>query len=299
MTMLKLRLPPSFRQPIPGPQILQKMRALSSLGVNTVCKESKCPNFCECLSADKLTFMILGDTCTRNCGFCNVTKALAKEQLPVDPQEPERIAGLAKEMKLKYAVITSVTRDDLIDGGAEYFAKTIFTLRRQVPGIKIEVLIPDFSGNLNSLRTVISAKPDVLAHNLETVERLYPEVRPRAGYDLSLRLLKKAKEAGALITKSSLMLGLGETKGEVITSMRDLKNHGCDALTLGQYLAPSGSHYPVREFINIELFNEYQKIGINLGFKAVFSGPKVRSSYQAENLYSEVTEPPINYERIG
>lgn len=286
--MVKLRLPQYFRQPIPGEQILQRMRALSSLGVNTVCKESRCPNFCECLSADKLTFMILGDTCTRNCTFCNVAKAPAKARLGIEPQEPERIAALAKEMRLKYAVITSVTRDDLSDGGAEHFAKTIIAMRRAVPGIKIEVLIPDFSGNLKSLQTVISAKPDCLAHNLETVERLYPQVRPLAGYGLSLKILEEAKKAGSPITKSSLMLGLGETKDEVIAAMQDLKRHTCDALTLGQYLAPSDNHYPVREFISAERFNEYQKIGISLGFKAVFAGPKVRSSYQAEKVYSEV-----------
>lgn len=264
------------------------MRAISSLGVNTVCRESKCPNFGECLSAGNLTFMILGPTCTRNCTFCNVTKTSGHAAPAVDPQEPIRVAALAKQTGLKYAVITSVTRDDLADGGAGHFAETIFALRSRVPGIKIEALIPDFSGNVKNLRTVISANPDCLAHNIETVRRLYPEVRPAARYDRSLNILLNAKEFGSPLTKSSLMLGLGETKGEVIAAMHDLRKYGCDILTLGQYLAPSQMHYKIREFVSIESFNEYQRTGIAMGFKAVFAGPNVRSSYHAQKLYNEV-----------
>ncbi len=287
---IKYRLPADFRQKIPGTLTLEKMRSLSRMQINTVCREAKCPNFAECLSENRLTFLILGNTCTRRCGFCSVTKAQNRSSLLLDPDEPKRIAELAQKMKLKYVVITSVTRDDLKDGGAAQFAKTIQAIRSIGVDIKIEALIPDFSGKTENLETVINACPDVLAHNLETVKRLYEELRPGASYDLSLGILKRIKEINSrLITKSSLILGLGETKEELIQSMRDLRKCGCDILTLGQYLAPSEKHYPVKEFIARERLNQYRDIGMNFGFRAVLAGPRVRSSYQAEKIYSEVT----------
>ena len=287
---IKYRLPADFRQKVPGTATLEKMRSLSRMQINTVCREAKCPNFAECLSENRLTFLILGNTCTRRCGFCSVTKAPNRRSLPLDPDEPKRIAELAQKMRLKYVVITSVTRDDLKDGGAAQFAKTIQAIRSIGMGIKVEALIPDFSGKTENLETVINACPDVLAHNLETVKRLYEELRPGASYDLSLGILKRIKEINSrLITKSSLILGLGETKEELIQSMRDLRKCGCDILTLGQYLAPSEKHYPVKEFIARERLNQYRDIGMNFGFRAVLAGPRVRSSYQAEKIYSEVT----------
>ena len=232
--------------------------------------------------------MILGDTCTRNCRFCAVKKASATS-LTIDLEEPYRIAAAVKGLGLDYVVITSVTRDDLSDAGAGQFARTIALIRGIDTDIKIEVLIPDFSGNPESLKTVIEAGPSLLAHNMETVRRLYPAIRPEANYGLSLEIFRRAKKfQPALLTKSSLMLGLGEREEEVIQTMEDLRDSRCDILTLGQYLAPSQVHYPIQEFVSIEQFRKYRELGLVLGFKAVSSGPKVRSSYQAEKLYREV-----------
>ena len=282
------RLPAWFKQEIPGEGALSRVRKLSSFNINTVCKEAKCPNLSHCFENGKLTFMILGDICTRNCRFCGVKKAVGAEGLSVDSDEPKRLALAVKEFGINYAVITSVTRDDLKDGGAGHFAETIESIREAVPGIKVEALIPDFRGEVSSLRSVLSACPTVVAHNMETVSRLYAQLRPEASYRLSLNMLGKIKElAPGINTKSSLMLGLGETEPEVIAIMKDLRYNNCDVLTLGQYLAPSPGHYPVKEFISIEQFQNYKKIGVNLGFKLVFSGPLVRSSYYAEEVYKE------------
>ncbi len=282
-----IKLPEWFKQGIPGKGALNLSQVLSELNIRTVCKEAHCPNSADCFSDKQMTFMILGDTCTRNCAFCAVNKN-PEVKFETDLQEPLRISVVVKALGLKYIVVTSVTRDDLADGGAEQFAKTIEIVRSLNKGVLIEVLIPDFMGNFESLKTVLNKKPDVLAHNIETVNRLYKEVRQQGNYRTSLNLLNKAKEINCgIITKSSLMLGLGEKEEEVINTMQDLRGSLCDYLTLGQYLAPSSQHYPVKEFIHPEQFRRYREIGIKMGFKNVFSGPKVRSSYHAKELIME------------
>ncbi len=282
------RLPDWFRQTIPDEKVLHKAKLLSALGINTVCHLAHCPNLNSCFNKGKLTFMILGDSCTRGCRFCAVTKA-NNMPLGIDQNEPRRIAETVKLLGLRYVVITSVTRDDLNDGGSEIFAKTIFSVRRLARHIKIEVLIPDFQGSIYSLRCVLGASPDVVSHNIETVEGLYRDLRPQADYQLSLDLLGAIKKISPkTITKSSLMLGLGEKENEVLEAMRDLRQSRCDILTLGQYLAPSAGHYPVKEFISKEQFARYKEKGLNLGFKAVLSGPLVRSSYQADEVFKEI-----------
>lgn len=254
----------------------------------TVCQEAKCPNLSSCFEKNELSFMILGDTCTRNCKFCAVKKSTA-ETLALNADEPDRIAAIVKDLGLKYAVVTSVTRDDLPDKGARHFNKMIKAIRRVDEDIKVEVLVPDFSGQPDLIKEVIEASPDVFGHNLETVESLAGELRPNSDYRISLDVLKTAKEINnRVITKSSLMLGFGESEEEIVQSMKDLKRVNCDIVTLGQYLAPSKNHYPVKEFINLERFAEYNKIAIDLGFKAVLSGPLVRSSYRAQELYRSI-----------
>ncbi len=292
---MKNRLPAWLRQDIPDAQALERMNLLSGLNVHTVCQEAKCPNFSDCFKNSRFTFMILGDACTRTCRFCAVKKSgtvfnpRQEVSLLIDLDEPDRIAGAVRELGLNYVVITSVTRDDLSDGGAGQFAKTIELIHGIDKNIKIEVLIPDFKGDPTSLETVVKAGPQVVAHNLETVPSLYPQLRPQADYLRSLEILARVKSINrTLITKSSLMLGLGETEEKVMDTMADLRYCHCDILTLGQYLAPSDKHYPVKEFISIERFKKYKQMGLCLGFKAVFSGPKVRSSYQAEKVYREV-----------
>jgi lipoic acid synthetase len=254
---------------------------LSRLSLHTVCEEANCPNRMECFARRTATFMILGDRCTRNCTFCNVTKGAP---VPVDADEPRHAAEGVRELGLKHVVITSVTRDDLPDGGAEHFAETIRRIRETTPDVTIEVLIPDFKGSLPAQQTVLEAGPDVLNHNIETVPRLYQEVRPMAVYARSLELLRRAKELGkpGMHTKSGMMLGLGEGKDEVLQSLRDLRSAGCDFLTLGQYLAPSKLHHPVVEYIHPDVFAEYKTLGEAMGFKFVASAPLVRSSYMAE-----------------
>ena len=282
------RLPLWFRQNIPGNIALSRMHLLSELGVNTVCSEARCPNFGDCFSNLRLTFMILGDICTRNCKFCGVEKSNAK-LLDFDLDEPGRIAGVVGKLGLKYVVLTSVSRDDLEDGGTSIFARTIELIHALNKGIKVEVLIPDFKGKIDSIKRVLDAHPQVIAHNIETVKRLYGEIRPKANYELSLGVLREIKRVSpTLVTKSSLMLGLGEREEEVKLTMQDLRGVDCDIITLGQYLAPSQNHYPVQEFISWEKFMHYREMGIELGFKAVLSGPLVRSSYQAEEVYNNV-----------
>ncbi len=285
---MKNRLPAWFKQEIPDATVRGRMQMLSEFKVNTVCCQAKCPNLTSCFKNLKFTFMILGNICTRNCRFCGVTQS-KKNTLSLDENEPNRIGQIARILNLKFVVITSVTRDDLSDGGATQFAKTIESIRGIDKNIKIEVLIPDFSGNIASLKTVIGTRPSILAHNIETVKRLYKDLRPKASYEVSLDILSKAKEINpSLVTKSSLILGLGEREDEVIYTMEDLRSNQCDILTLGQYLAPSQKHYSVKEFIAIEQFQRYRRIGLELGFKAVLSGPKVRSSYHAEEVFGEL-----------
>ncbi len=279
------RLPAWFKQEIPSAAGWENIRLIADLKVNTVCQEAHCPNLSRCFAERELTFMILGSTCTRGCRFCAVDKAAASN-LSVDAAEPERIAEAVARLRLDYVVVTSVTRDDLSDGGAGHFARTIKSIRAKCENISLEALIPDFHGGIPEIKTVVGALPQVLGHNLETVRRLSPELRPQADYDRSLGVLMAAKQNNStLITKSSLMLGLGETRKEVMETMQELRKVDCDILVLGQYLAPSAGHYPVKEFIHRGEFIEYGDIALSLGFKAVFSSPLARSSYQAKALY--------------
>ncbi len=282
-------LPVWFKQEIPGSSALSKARFISGLNVRTVCQEARCPNLGYCFKQNKLTFMILGDTCTRNCRFCAVRKAAGSRELPLDSDEPRRIMQAVKELNLDYVVITSVTRDDLSDGGAKIFAETVKLIRGINKSIKIELLLPDFKGASGSLNVILSVSPDLIAHNIETVKGLYVSLRPMADYEISLSLLKLIKKINPdIITKSSLMLGLGEKEEEVVEAMKDLRYNKCDILTLGQYLPPSPEHYPLREFVSIEQFKKYEIIGAELGFLKVLSGPLVRSSYKAADIFKEI-----------
>ncbi|MDR1246083.1 MAG: lipoyl synthase [Clostridiales Family XIII bacterium] len=252
---------------------------LRQLDLNTVCREANCPNSLECHAAKTATFMILGTKCTRNCTFCNV--AYGSPDTP-DPLEPEHVADAVSRLGLRYAVVTSVTRDDIPDGGARRFAETIKAIRRREPKTAIEVLIPDFRGNDAALSVVADAAPDVISHNMETVKALYPEVRPQADYGRSLDLIRKIRCMNPNIkSKSGIMLGLGETKEQVLEALGDLIGAGCAFLTVGQYLAPSPAHHAVCEYIRPEVFEEYKLIADKLGFEFTASAPFVRSSYRA------------------
>ena len=252
---------------------------LKHFSLNTVCKEANCPNIIECYGKKTATFMILGKICTRNCSFCNIKKG---DPSDIDLMEPENIAKAVCELNLHHVVITSVTRDDLADGGAGHFANVIKEIKNLDRNIVIEVLIPDFKGNVNSLLKVIDAKPQIINHNIETVPRLYQTVRPVANYARSLDLLKNVKSIdNSIWSKSGIMLGLGEYEEEVIEVLKDLRNIECDLLTIGQYLSPTRTHHPVIEYIHPDVFEKYKKIGLDLGFKYVASAPFVRSSYNA------------------
>jgi lipoic acid synthetase len=253
---------------------------LSRLALHTVCEEANCPNLSECFGRKTATFIILGKVCTRNCTFCNVSKGRVE---PVDPAEPLHLARAVRELGLKHVVVTSVTRDDLSDGGAGHFARVIAAVRELSPEVVIEVLIPDFQGNAAALEQVAAMVPAIINHNMETVPRLYPEVRPLADYSRSLALIRRVKGFNREIyTKSGIMIGLGETPAEVARVLEDLREDGCDFLTIGQYLAPSKYHHPVVEYVHPDQFAEYRKIALKLGFAYVASGPLVRSSYMAE-----------------
>lgn len=255
---------------------------LKSMGLHTVCQSASCPNIGECFSKGTATFMILGDTCTRNCGFCGVHSGSPS---PVDPEEPGRVGDAAARMGLKYVVVTSVTRDDLPDGGSGQFAETIRQIKAKNSDAKVEVLIPDFGGNWSDLNTVLKAEPFVLNHNVETAPRLYSTVRPSANYERSLALIETAKHTkSSVYTKSGFMVGLGEERDEVVQVLRDLRAHGCDIVTIGQYLRPSKVNLPVVEYIPPALFDEYKAIGDEMGFHYVASGPFVRSSYHAAEI---------------
>jgi lipoic acid synthetase len=263
-----------------GPNYQDLKRIMRTLGLNTVCESARCPNMGECWEHRTATFMILGNICTRACGFCAVPSG--KPAGPPDELEPDRVAEAAERMGLRYAVVTSVNRDDQPDGGAAIFARTITEIRQRVPTCKVEVLIPDFRGDWNALATVIAARPDVLNHNTETVPRLYHEVRKGAVYGRSLELLRRAKSlAPEMPTKTGLMLGLGEEREELLAAMRDLAAQGTDILTLGQYLQPTREHLPIVRYIHPDEFAEYKKLGEQMGFAHVESGPLVRSSYHA------------------
>lgn len=281
-----------------GKTLLRTEKILEEYRLNTICSSAKCPNRGKCYSRATVTFLIMGDICTRNCRFCAVTKGVPK---PLESWEPKRIAEAVKELGLKYDVITSVTRDDLEDGGASHFAKTIREIRwaaseggeprqgRENPRAKIEVLIPDFQGSVESLKIVLDARPDVLSHNLETVPRLYKIVRPKADYKRSLQILLMSKVINPKIpTKSGLMLGLGESRKEIIEVMEDLRKVECDLLTLGHYLAPSENHLPIARFVLPEEFKILKKEALKLSFKGVVSEPLARSSYKASELFKTI-----------
>ena len=280
--------PKWLRRQLPTGSDYEKVKGMISEDrLHTVCQEAKCPNMWECFSQKTATFLILGSRCTRNCRFCSVRPGPLE---PPDPEEPARVADVAYQMGLKYVVVTSVTRDDVPDGGASLFAETIREIRKRVTDACVEVLIPDFQGSKKALLTVLEARPDVLNHNIETVPRLYPRVRPQAIYERSLDILKWSHEFdSALPTKSGLMLGLGEEANEVENTLEDLRASGCRVLTLGQYLQPSKNHLPVERFISPEEFEEWRKKAIKVGFTEVASGPFVRSSYHAKELYQEVS----------
>ncbi|HBA84580.1 MAG TPA: lipoyl synthase [Verrucomicrobia bacterium] len=262
---------------------------MSSLGLHTVCESARCPNKHECWNRATATVMILGDTCTRNCLFCAVKTGLPGA---VDAEEPGKVARAAKTLGLRHVVLTSVTRDDLPDGGAAHFSETILAIRRECPNAAVEVLTPDFKGNSSSLQKVFLAQPDVFNHNLETVERLQATIRPQASYRCSLGVLKQAAEwRPTLRVKSGLMLGLGETEEELMAAMNDLLTAGCSLLTLGQYLAPSRRHVPVAHFYAPAEFEHWADRARQMGFKEVAAGPMVRSSYKADELARRATDP--------
>jgi lipoic acid synthetase len=266
-------------------------KILKNLNLNTVCDEAACPNRGECFSRKTATFMILGSVCTRGCTFCNVSKG---KPMPVDDNEPLHVAQAVKALALKHTVITSVTRDDLPDGGAEHFSKVIAAIKKEAPNVTIEVLIPDFKGNNEALKKVVDANPRIINHNVETVPGLYPKVRPQAVYRRSLDLLKKVKEMDSdIFTKSGIMLGLGEKTDDVLTVFKDLREVDCDFLTIGQYLAPSSAHHPVVEYIHPDKFNMLKEKAYEMGFLYVASGPLVRSSYMAEEALNQ--DRPVDH----
>ena len=284
----RLAKPPWLKRRILSGAAYQEIRGLlQKTHLHTVCQEACCPNLGECFSQGTATFLILGDRCTRNCRFCAVAHGPAE---PPDPEEPLRVAKAVDHMKLRYAVVTSVTRDDLKDGGAFVFAETIRKIREKTPGTKVEVLIPDFRGDLQSLKTVLEARPDVLNHNVETVPRLYASVRPGAVYQRSIDLLRSAHQIDPSIpTKSGLMLGLGERPEEVQHVLADLLAAGCRILTLGQYLQPSAQHLPVERYVSPQEFEGWRKKALDMGFREVASGPFVRSSYHAHETYQAMS----------
>ncbi len=288
-----LRRPEWLKAKLPGGKNYAHLRSIiGAQKLHTVCEEARCPNMGECWNAGTATFMILGDVCTRSCSFCAVKTG---RPTLLDEDEPRRVAETIKLMKIKHAVITSVNRDELKDGGAHIFAETIRLTRDAVPGIRLEVLIPDFQGSEEALQIVLDAKPDILNHNVETVPRLYREVRPQAKYERSIELLDRAKKKNA-ITKTGVMVGIGEEIDEVIDIMKDLRKVNCDIMTIGQYLQPTKQHHPIVRYATPEEFIRLKEIGLSMGFSYVESGPLVRSSYHAEvQLIKQFEEnrPPI------
>ncbi len=278
-----------------NPAVAEVEELLEDLSLHTVCKEAFCPNRMECYRNRTATFMILGNRCSRNCTFCNVTHHT--ELSGVDPEEPKRLAQAAERLNLAYVVVTSVTRDDLTLGGAEQFASVIHELQGLKNPPLVEVLIPDFQGSTEALHLVVDAKPRVLNHNIETIQRLYPELRPQADYQRSLDLLQEAKNRAGksnsstpTLTKSGFMVGVGETEEEVYNLLKDLRNHSCDMVTIGQYLPPSKKHFPLVEYVSPEQFELYKKYAKEIGFIGVASGPLVRSSYHAVELVKDLKE---------
>ena len=261
---------------------------LRELNLHTVCESARCPNIHECFDRGAATFMILGNRCTRGCGFCSVPKGNPeRHDMRLDPSEPANVARMAAQMRLRYVVITSVNRDDLPDGGSHHFAETVRAVRRTLPEARVEVLTPDFCGDLEAVSRVLDAGPHVFNHNMETVPRLYRKVRPQADYLQSLEVLRFARRYSTALTKSGFMVGLGETMEEVGELLKDLREAETDVATIGQYLQPTRRNLPVAEYVTPERFEEYRRYGMSLGFKAVFSGPLVRSSYMADAVSDE------------
>jgi lipoic acid synthetase len=288
--MIPQRKPEWLKKKVNAEAVMEMESMLRSLNLHTVCEGANCPNRGECFKNKTATFMILGDVCTRNCRFCTVSKG---RPTPLDPMEPENVAIAAEQLGLLHTVVTSVTRDDLPDGGSDHFAQTIRALKTHLPHATVEVLIPDFRGSLEALQTVIDARPEIINHNVETVPRLYPAVRPMAKYERSLELLKRVKRlGGGIYSKTGIMVGLGETEEEVLSVMDDLIAIGCDLLTIGQYLQPTREHIEIAEFIHPDQFEAYRRIGLEKGFKYVASGPLVRSSYNAIEGMREMMKQP-------
>jgi lipoic acid synthetase len=278
--------PEWLRKRLPVGAAVQAMEGtLEHNRLHTICQEACCPNQGECFSRGVATFLIMGKVCTRSCRFCAVDSGTPSA---LDPDEPLRLAEEVKRLGLRFVVVTSVTRDDLADGGAGHFARVIEVMRRECPDVGIEVLIPDFQGSRSALQTVVDAAPDVLNHNVETVPRLYAAVRPQADFLRSIEVLRQAKAANpSLTTKSGLMVGLGETREEILKVMVDLRSASCDMITIGQYLSPSAVHHPVVEYVKPEIFEKYHRDALRLGFRDAASGPFVRSSYMAEKYYKK------------
>ncbi len=280
------RLPSWFRQRYVGQEAVDDMEGLlESLRLHTVCESAHCPNVGDCFSRRTATFLIMGNICTRNCAFCAVDKG---RPLPLDSEEPEHLLKAVERLNLRYVVITSVTRDDLADGGASHFTRTVELIHGKRPETLVEVLVPDFRGSGEALAVLTRSRPEVINHNIETVPRLYSRVRPQADYRRSLSLLEGVKKlAPDIVTKSGLMLGLGETHNEVVAVMRDLRAARCDLVTIGQYLPPSAEHYPLVRYIPPEEFHEFEAIGREMGFAGVAAAPLVRSSFKAADLYTQ------------
>lgn len=285
--MRKRRHPDWLKVPLAGGRSYAQMKKmLRNAKLHTICEEAKCPNIVECFNRGTATFLILGEICTRNCWYCHVTSGVPG---PLNPDEPHDVAESVKTLGLNYVVITSVTRDDLPDGGANVFAKTITEIKRVNPGCKIEVLIPDFQGDEIALKTVIEAKPDVINHNIEVVKTLFPMIRPQGDYQTSLHVLQTIKTMDdSIISKSGFMVGLGETRDQIRQTMVDLREHAVDVLTIGQYLQPSKHHVPIQKYYTPEEFNEFKETALQLGFRHVESGPLVRSSYHADQLLQQI-----------
>ena len=275
------RHPDWLKVKIGGGENYVKMKSLlRNSKLHTICEEAKCPNIAECFGCGTAVFLILGDICTRNCKYCNVQYG---EPVSLNSNEPKDVAESVKELDLKYVVITSVTRDDLEDGGASVFHNTVNEIKNLNKNCKIEVLIPDFKGKIESLKKIIDSKPDVINHNIEVVEELFPKIRPEGNYETSLKLLENIKRINQNVkTKSGFMIGIGETKDQILKTMKDLRDVNVDFLTIGQYLQPTKEHAEIKKYYTPEEFDEFQKIGLDMGFQHVESGPLVRSSYHAE-----------------
>lgn len=279
---MRERLPEYLKRPIIDTDKTRTVRKILKANcLNTVCENARCPNKNECYTKHTATFLIMGGVCTRNCKYCNIS---CQKPEPLDVDEPKHIAKAVKDLGLKYAVITSVTRDDLPDGGAEHFAKCIEEIRKISPDTKIEILTPDFKGNIESLNTIINAHPDVFNHNIEAVRGIFKTVRPQGNYDVSLSVLKYIKENSDIKTKSGLIIGLGENFEQIKETFEDLYNVGCDILTVGQYIQPSKEHYPVGKYYKPEEYEELKKLATSVGIKHSQIGPLVRSSYNAASL---------------